>query len=237
MTDPHKPIAIIERTDSMSPVVKAGLEILRNSPSPETLAKLLDVQRAWDADQARKQYALAMVELKAELPAVLARDKEVKFLQTNYRHTTLGAATGEITPYLTRHGFSLSWEQDSDRPDNKIAVTAILLHAGGHSERNTLISALYTPKTSMDIVQRVGATVTMLQRYTALSLLGIATADALEPGDPPSPQAIDSARNLKAVAYAVKRGKTKDQAEEFLGRPVPEWTSDDLDKLKEWLAK
>jgi len=78
-----------------------------------------------------------------------------------------------------------------------------------------------------------------LQRYTALALLGIATADMNEPERTdeeraPDPGKVDSRRNLDAVSRLRKRGKTVEQAVAFVDRPVAEWTSGDLARLSEW---
>ncbi len=80
------------------------------------------------------------------------------------------------------------------------------------------------------------STITMLERYTALAILGIATADMKEPepeGD--APEMIDVDRNLRAVGRLAGHGKTRADAEEFLGKKVEGWTIGDLDRLREWV--
>lgn len=97
------------------------------------------------------------------------------------------------------------------------------------------------PKGGKNGAQAIASTTTMLQRYTLLALLGIATADMTEaPGgdeEPQQPSAtkIDSQRNLRAVGLLRKRGRTVDQAVAFLdGRTVEQWTEADLKKLEAW---
>lgn len=248
MSDEHnKNVAIVERTPpaelqhGMSPVVAAGLAILERNPSPETLRELLAVQREFEANEARKAYAVALVALKRDLPTVIGRDKTVDFTgssgkRTTYTHVSLAAVMDAVTEPLTAHGFSLSWNPSTT--DKAVTVTCRLAHQAGHFEE-TKITAPIDTMGSKSPAQGVASTITLLQRYTALSLLGIATRDMREPeGDQVQPSAdpgkIDSDRNLRAVGRLKKLGRTAEQAEVFLGRKVPDWTDADLARLKTW---
>jgi len=231
LSDPkHTAVAIVEREERMHPVVRAAMA---QSPTPETLRELLAVQREWEAGEARKAYTRALSELKRDLPTVIARDKEVKFANVRYTHTSLAMVMDAITGPLTAHGFSLSWEPKTAA--GQVSVTCRLTHSEGHSEEAT-ISSTPDKSGSKSEAQGVASTITLLQRYTALSLLGIATADMQEP-QPTAPPAstIDTQRNLKAVGALKKYGKTKQDAEAFLGVRVEEWTTGDLGTLKAWL--
>lgn len=240
MSDTNKAITVIERgevTDSMSPVVRA---ILEKDPSPETLEKLLAVQREYDKDRARKAFDTAMVLLKGDLPAVIVKDKEVRFKEGGavaYKHATLASILGQIEAPLARHGFTLAWTT-SDGEGNKVRVTCRLSHIAGHSTETSL-SAPPDPSGSKNNVQAVGSTVTYLERYTALSLLGLTTGDAPDVDDeaPDGPQGgerIDAKRNMDAVDKLKRYGKTRADAEEFLGRTIAGWTVADLGKLQAW---
>jgi len=244
MSDDHKsaPLMIIDRSESrsMSPVVAMGLEMLRANPDPSTLRELLAVQREWEANEARKAFAVALVALKRDLPTVIARDKTVAFEarggKTSYAHASLAGVMDAITDPLTQHGFSLAWTPTTGK--DGVSVTCRLTHAAGHREECT-ISAPPDTSGSKSPAQAVASTITLLQRYTALSLLGIATADMKEPegGEDKAPSdAVDSARNLTAVGWLTKQGKARVDAEKFVGRPVAEWTASDLARLKVWGA-
>lgn len=235
MSDPaHKPVAIerVPQTslDRMHPVVRAMID---KSPDPATLEKLLAVQEKYEAGEARKAYAAAMVALKADLPAIIGRDKTVAFGTTRYAHTSMAAAKEAITPHLTRYGFSTSVHPAT--LGDQVVVTCRITHAAGHHEEATL-SAPVDKSGSKSPVQGVASTITLLSRYLELSLLGVATRDMVDPTPAAAPDAVDSARNLKAVSALKKYGKTREQAETFLGHPVAEWTTNDLDKLRAWLG-
>ena len=121
-----------------------------------------------------------------------------------------------------------------------VTVTCRLTHADGHSEETT-ISAPPDNSGNKSPAQAVASTITLLQRYTLLSLLGIATADMADPSAQeerqPVPGRIDADRNLRAAAALKKYGKSREEAEQYLEKPVSEWTGEDLSALKEWVAQ
>ncbi len=244
MSDVHDKttaVAIIERApdQSLSPVVAGVMRSLGANPDPATLRELLSVQRDWEANEARKAFALALVGLKRDLPTVIARDKTVGFAstdptkaKTSYTHASLGGVMEAITEPLTQHGFSLAWKPST--APNGVTVNCRLTHAAGHYEECSLTAPIDNSG-NKSTAQGIASTITLLQRYTALSLLGIATADMKDPEpDAPAADAVDSARNLRAVGLLTKKGKTCPEAESFLGRKVAEWTSSDLEKLQQW---
>lgn len=237
MSDAHdKGIQIVNRERTgMSPVVAASLAILEKNPSPETLRELLAVQREWEANEARKAYAMALVGLKTGLPTVIAHDKLVSFATTRYTHTSLGAAVEAVTPHLINHGFTHSWHPATNGA-NEVSVTCRLTHQAGHFEAVTL-SAPPDAKGGKNGAQAVASTVTMLERYTLLALLGIATADMTEPEghEEKDPEKVDSNRNLLAVGWLKDKGVPTSDAEQYLNRKVPNWTVADLAKLKVWV--
>lgn len=240
MTDTPKGLAVVERgeiTDGMHPLVRA---ILAHNPTPDALEKMMALQREHEANEARKRYAQALVDLKRDLPTKIGRDTTVDFtgksgIRTYYKHTSLAAVMDAITEPLTKHGFSLAWTPSTG--ERGVTVTCRLTHAAGHFEE-AAITAPRDDSGNKSQAQGVASTITLLSRYTALALLGIATADMPEPAgeaEPPDPSRVDTDRNMRAVAALKKYGKTRADAEAFLGHTIAGWTSEDLDKLKAWL--
>ncbi len=243
MSDDHagKALAVVEHVaeQAMSPVVAMGMKMLAANPNPETLRELLAVQKEWEANEARKAFAMALVALKRDLPTVIDRDMKVDYQsakgRTTYTHASLAGAMDAITGPLTQHGFSLAWKPSTGNAG--VSVTCRLTHAAGHFEEGSLTAPADTSG-SKSPSQAIASTITLLQRYTALSLLGIATADMKDPEgeEKPAGDAVDSARNLKAVGWLVKQGRSRVDAEAYLGRSVSEWTAGDLEKLKAWAS-
>lgn len=242
MSETHEIIAVeaVPVTPSQGrqvhPVVAA---MMATSPTPDTLRELLRVQREWEADEARKAYTRALVDLKRDLPSVLARDKRVSYGSgggaVGYTHTSLAAAVEATARVLSDHGFSLSWTPTTD--ERAVSVTCRLTHREGHSEACTL-SAPPDAKGSKSPAQAIASTVTLLQRYTMLSLLGIATADMHDP-EPrePDPGSVDPKRNLDVAGIIRRKGLSVEAAEEHVGRRVKAWTGADLARLRAWVSQ
>ena len=240
MTDTHKAEIVHaepREVQRMHPVVA---QAMKAGPDPQTLRELLEVQRDWEAGEARKAFTRAMAALKRDLPTVIAKDQLVDYVsksgqRTRYTHTSLAAAMEAITEPLYRHGFSLGWK--SETADRVVRVTAELSHTEGHVERTTLEAP---PDTSghKNPAQAVASTITLLQRYTALSLLGIATADMQDPtGEEQAEDAVDPRRNMAAVRALAEAGIDRAAAEAHVGRSVSEWTRADRDQLRALLEE
>lgn len=243
MSDKKHEIVANAQTLPTSAVLHPAVEkMLETNPTPEALEKILALQRDWEAGQAKKAYTRALINLRRDLPTWIKRDKVVDFTgskgRVRYTHTSLAAAMDAVDPALIAHGFSISWTP-SNADGGKVQVTANLTHRDGHSESATLAAP---PDTGglKSAPQAIASTVTLLQRYTVLALLGIATADMNESG--PSDKSaknegeqIDSAHNRKAMAELAKRGKTKKEVEDYVGKPITKWMSKDIQRLREWI--
>jgi len=244
MTDTHVMVPKAEQSQPHSIMHPLVEKMMGAHPTPEALEKILNLQREWEKDEAKRAFTEALVELKRALPPYLLRDKTVDFTgdsgkRTYYTHTSLAAAMETVTPLLCQFGFSLTWTPGSTAT-GQVEVTAELTHRLGHSKTAKLSAAPETGGRKSG-PQAVASTVTLLERYTALGLLGLTTKDMTEPtgeGAPPQAQEVgrvDTARNMRAMSELARAGKSKDLCEKFVGKPLQKWTTDDLDKLRTWL--
>lgn len=238
MSDTRQPITVIEHaapSGRLSPIV-AALTANGVPTDPRMLAEFLAVQKDWEANEARKAYAQALVALKRDLPAIIGHDSVVDFTsskgRTYYTHTSLAGVMAAVTEHLSNHGFSLNWVPSTQ--GNMITVVCRLTHSGGHFEETTL-SGPADAGSGRNALQAVASSITYLQRYSALSLLGIATADMKEPEpEGTTDSTIDPERNLSAVSKLARFGKTREDAENYLGKQVKDWTVGDLQRLASW---
>jgi hypothetical protein len=240
MSDTHKaaivtaPTATVER---MHPLVSAAMASGALA-DPATMRELLAVQREWEAGEARKSYSRALAALKRDLPTVIRKDATVDYNsakgRTFYRHASLAGVMDAITEPLTAHGFSLAWIPSTGERGG-VRVTCRLTHQDGHHEECSLEAAADTSG-SKSAPQAIASTITLLSRYTALALLGIATADMPEDGaaaqDATPKDAIDADRNMRAMRWLADRKVTREAAEAHVGRPISAWTADDLARLR-----
>jgi len=150
----------------------------------EHLEKMMELQERYEANEAKKAYHMAMAQFKANPPKI-NKDAHVNYKSqktgqvTDYKHATLANVTDAINTALSKHGLSSSWIQDQN--NGNIAITCKITHIMGHSESTTLAAA---PDASggKNSIQAVGSTVTYLQRYTLLSLTGLATQEQDDDG-------------------------------------------------------
>lgn len=143
----------------------------------DKVEKLLMLQERWEANQAKKAYNKAMSDFKLNPPRI-EKDKKVGYSTSKgnigYSHASLANVTQSISSELSKYGLSASWR--TEQKDNKICVTCKITHVLGHSEETSLI-ANPDDTGSKNFIQSIGSTITYLERYTLLSLTGLATFD------------------------------------------------------------
>jgi len=171
----------IQKTESP---LMAAAELVKANGNMEVgkLKELLDLQERWEAGQAKKAYVQAMSDFKANPPEIL-KDRNVKYHtqkgDVDYNHATLHNVTTCINKALSVHGLTAAWMTSQD--NGSIKVTCKITHIMGHSEE-TCLSAPPDNTGSKNVIQAIGSTVTYLQRYTLLTLTGLATYDQDDDG-------------------------------------------------------
>lgn len=174
---PMTPVAQ-PQTAAGTPLALLQYAMANGGANLDQLERLMAMQRAYEADEARKAYVDAMAEFKKNPPEVV-KDKLVGYKNkdgtvTGYTHATLGAVTGAIVAALAQHGFSHRWDTKQD--GNSITVTCIITHKLGHSETTSLTSGK-DDSGKKNAIQQVASAITYLQRYTLLAATGVATKD------------------------------------------------------------
>ena len=143
----------------------------------EQLEKLLLIKERFDATEAKMSYHEAMTAFKKNPPDI-KKDKTVSFGQTRYNHASLANVTECINSELSKHGLSASW---TTHQNGQISVTCKITHVQGHSEETTL-TAPADNSGSKNAIQAIGSAISYLQRYTLLSLTGLATSEMDDDG-------------------------------------------------------
>ena len=162
----------VEPAQSMHPLVSIAMSSSAEI-TPENLSKLLDVQREWEADQARKAYSAAMVKFRSICPNI-GKDANVNYKTnkgiTNYDHETLNGIMKTITPALSECGINPTYRTGVEGAT--IIVTCRITHELGHYEETSLPAAADSSG-GKNAIQGIGSTVTYLQRYTLKAMLGL----------------------------------------------------------------
>lgn len=196
----------------------------------DKLSKLLDVQERWERNEAKKAYVEAMAAFKAS-PPTIKKDRHVKFDtqkgKTEYFHASLENVTATINQALSKHGLTASWTTVQN--NGSVTVTCVITHVFGHSESTSLTSAPDTSG-SKNPIQAIGSAVSYLQRYTLLSLVGLATEGQDDDGAGTSakPKEPEKKWTKKQKEIAEKLKITLEESEE--GKGII------LDQLKKYLV-
>lgn len=172
------PIEIKETT----PATVLDLAIEKGA-SLNQLEKFLDLKLRWEANEARKAYHEAMAAFKMTPPDI-EKDKTVSYTvqgkgTTTYSHASLANVTSKINKSLSEHGLSAAWITSQE--ERGVTVTCTITHRLGHSESTSLTAAPDTSG-SKNSIQAIGSSITYLQRYTLLALVGLATHDMDDDG-------------------------------------------------------
>lgn len=147
--------------------VQNGLEV-------EKLSQLMELQRDWQREQAKSDFLAAMTRFQLDVPVIERKDKA-----HNSKYAKLERIADTIRQALSDNGLSYRWEVEQN---GSIAVTCIVSHINGHSERTTM-SADRDDSGSKNAIQAIGSSDTYLKRYTLISALGITTADEDDDGN------------------------------------------------------
>lgn len=158
------------------PAALIRMAVEQNAPL-DRLQMLMDLQDRFEAREARKAFVAAMAGFK-RLPIEIIKRKQVRFTTakgvTEYMHAELSDVTDAVGPALARHGLSHQWVITQSKEDNWITVRCTLTHESGHVEFVEM-SGPPDDSAGKNDIQAIASTVSYLQRYTLLSICGIAT--------------------------------------------------------------
>jgi hypothetical protein len=135
----------------------------------EVIGRAMEFQERYEATQARRAFTEAIAAAKAEIKPII-RDKTG---HNSKKYVSFDAIARHVDPILSKHG--LVYRFRTDQADGRINVTCILSH-GIHHEETTLTGPPDKTGSKNDI-QAIGSTLSYLQRYSLVQMLGLAAAD------------------------------------------------------------
>jgi hypothetical protein len=215
---PYKPMAVLQPEPSgwlriIDKMIDRGVPV-------EQLAAIFDLQAKWEREQARKAYVAALSAFKANAPT-LKKDKRVGFeskdksQKVSYTHITLAEACRVLIPALGEHGLSHGWET-IQQDGGIIQVTCRLSHRDGHSE-TVMLKSVPDNSGAKNAIQAVASTVSYLERYTFLAIVGMAAEEMDDDGQASlDKRFIDEAQVVIIKELAVKAELTEARLKKFL---------------------
>ena len=181
------------------------------TPESVQVAKdLMALHREIERDQAAKEFAAAFADLQAEMPqvnatrAVPGNDGSVRYTYAPYEDLMR-----EVQPFLSRHGFSVTF--DMDFAEGRIVAKCTLVHRGGHSRTNQFAARAGKGPPGTNEAQADGAARSYARRLALCDALNIVVEkdnDARADGEEiTADEADELARRVQAVAGANGIGR------------------------------
>lgn len=131
----------------------------------EKMERLMLMHERVQAKRAEAEFAEAMAMMQDKLPSIGERGDAAG----RYTFALWEDINAAIKPILSAHGFALTFRTDFA---DGIAVTGVLSHKSGHSERTT-IKLPADPSGNKNAVQAVASSVSYGKRYAASALLNL----------------------------------------------------------------
>ena len=136
--------------------------------SIEVLEKLMALQERFDANNARRAFDEAVAAAKKEIPPITRNATG----HNSKKYADFAAIAKVVDPIIGAHGLSYRFRT---MQNERINVTCILSHKAGHSEETTLAGPADATG-NKNAIQAIGSTLTYLQRYSLVQMLGLAAA-------------------------------------------------------------
>lgn len=133
--------AVVEMTPSQLPAISEATALIqaieRAALNPqvdiEKMERLFVMQEKIMARQAETAFNTSLAAAQSEIPTIKGHKKNT---QTNSFYADLVAVCDVAMPIITKHGFSLSFDQGECPIEGRIRITLQVSHAQGHSRHH-----------------------------------------------------------------------------------------------------
>lgn len=156
---------------SESAAILSVIERMAMNPDmdPDRIERFIVLKERIDAAAAKKAFDSAVAVAKATIPPAEKNSTG----HNSKRYADFRAYAKVVDPVISDLGLSYRFRTEQT---DRITVTCVLTHEGGHSESNSL-SGPPDASGSKNAIQAIGSTLTYLQRYTLVQALGLAAGD------------------------------------------------------------
>lgn len=152
----------------MTPVQMA-YQLINSGADFASVKEMMTLSKELAADQAKRAFDKAIAAAKSKIPTITKNAKG----HNSKSYANFAAYAAVVDPILGEYGLSYRFRTEQT---DRITVTCILTHEGGHSEENSLSGPSDTSG-NKNAIQAIGSTLTYLQRYTLIQALGLAASD------------------------------------------------------------
>lgn len=180
----------------------------------DKMERLFTMRERMVAQQAKAAYLAALADLQAEMPTIEKlgkigmNEKGADGQKTGRQVAMAKYAKWEdvvdgITPWLFKHGFSLSFRIAQPMPD-RMTTTAVLGHRAGHSEE-TSISLPMDTSGGKGNMHGWGSSSSYGKRYTGFALLNIVARGEDDDGAAAEAAAMITEEQIKNIKEQVEK--------------------------------
>lgn len=156
---------------SESAAILSVIERMAMNPEmdPDRIERFIVLKERIDAASAKKAFDAAVAQAKATIPPA---EKNATG-HNSKKYADFYAYAKVVDPIISALGLSYRFRTAQT---DRITVTCVLTHEGGHAEENSL-SGPADASGSKNAIQAIGSTLTYLQRYTLVQALGLAASN------------------------------------------------------------
>lgn len=167
---------VVAGMSMISSPVHAMANLMPQGYTIDQLRSVFELQKEWEANEAKKAYNRDMALMQGELPDI----KRVK-QGYNFKYAPLDEIMGKLKGPMSKNGFASSFTTDQTNPE-LIGITCKITHRQGHCESNTLygppdVSLNKDGKNTKNKLQEIGSSGEYLRRYTFIQILGLTAGD------------------------------------------------------------
>lgn len=204
----------------------------------EEMKGMLEVQKDWEANEARKAFHAALSEWKKHPPRIL---KDLINLKYGSAYSSIGNTVNTCNESMGPFGLNARWDYPESNDINILIVTCILSHSLGHEERVTLVGGPDKEGSKNPAQERKsGRTYLKLETYEAVtgiaSIAGNVDDDGNSAGKVPEIKVISKEQVLTIDAKITDNDLDKDggmdRFVQWVAKFFP-YTQGDIEKLSE----
>lgn len=174
MNDAKQALAVLDPVQPpqrQEPMDLLRIAVERGNVDVSTLERLMVVRKEVLAETAKREFFDALAAFQSECPIIL---RSRAGHENRYKYAPLEKIVQEVTPFLTKHGFS--HQEDGVVTDGWVEAIVTVTHRGGHKEEKRF-KVPAASNAGMSAQQKYGAAMTYATRYAFCAAFGIRTAD------------------------------------------------------------
>lgn len=201
----------------------------------DVIEKLVALKERIDATEAKRQFNDAMANFQGECPTIKKKKDGGK---TNagvvaYKYAPLEVIVEQVKELIQKHGFSYSIKTEMTK--ERVKVTCVVKHTGGHSEESTMDVPMGTKTHVMSEPQVVAATTTFAKRYAFVNAFGIMTGDDDVDGKPEG-QTYATEKEMEKLKAIIGNSDAKGIKKSIEGvKKSEKYTDEQKEQILEWM--